>query len=155
MTKKTGLWLLPFALALSASVVAATTITVLVQQTTLRKRPQFYAPAAGTAKLGDTFDADGPDAGWYKTDGGYIHQSAVTAKSVKVSSGGSVGGSASADEVTLAGKGFNSQVEQSYGGKHPEANFAGVDAMEKRSASDDRVLSFMRAGALIPAGGAQ
>ncbi len=155
MTKKTGLWLLPLTLALSASLVGAATITVLVQQTTLRKRPQFYAPSAGTAKLGDTFDADGPDAGWYKTDGGYIHQSAVTAKKVKVSASGSVGGGASADEVTLAGKGFNSQVEQSYGGKHPEADFAGVDAMEKRSVSDDAVLRFMGEGGLIPAGGDQ
>lgn len=153
--KKNGVWLLPIALALSASVVAAGTITVLVQQTTLRRKPQFYAPAAGTAKLGETFDASGPDAGWYKTDSGYIHASAVTSKAVKVASSSSVGGGATADEVTLAGKGFNSQVEQSYGGKHPEADFAGVDAMERRAASDEAVLEFMRSGALLPSGGAR
>lgn len=143
------------ALALSASLVGAATITVLVQQTTIRRKPQFYAPAAGVAKLGDSFDADGPDAGWYKVDGGYIHQSAVTTKSVKVGSESSVGGGATADEVTLAGKGFNSQVEKSYGGKHPEANFAGVDAMERRTTSDDALQRFLRSGGLAPQEAAQ
>lgn len=145
--------ILTLVLASTAAAAGAATITVLVQQTTLRKRPQFYAPAAGTAKLGQTFDASGPDAGWYKTDEGYIHQSAVTAKAVKVSATSSAGAGATTDEVTLAGKGFNSQVEQSYGGKHPEADFAGVDAMEKRQASDEAVLEFMRSGDL--AGGAR
>lgn len=151
--KKKAIWLLPAALALTASVVAATTVTVLVEQTALRKRPQFYAPVAATAKLGDAFEATGPDAGWYKTDAGYLHQSAVTAKKVKLDSSGSVGGSASAEEITLAGKGFNPQVEESYSGKHPEANFAAVDKMGRRRVSDDAVIGFMKAGALLPGGG--
>jgi len=155
MMKRTRVWLLLAAAALSASAVVAATITVLVQQTTLRKRPQFFAASAGTAKLGDAFSASGPDAGWYKTDGGYIHQSAVTAKTVKLGSGSSVGGSASAEEVTLAGKGFNSQVEKSYSEKNAGANFAAVDAMERRSVAEDAVISFLRAGGLLPEGGAQ
>ncbi|MBI3565677.1 MAG: hypothetical protein HY079_10815 [Elusimicrobia bacterium] len=153
MMKKILARVAPLGLALSASFVAAATVTVLVQQTTLRKKPQFYAPAAGVAKLGETFDAEEAASGWYKTDSGYIHQSAVTAKKVKVSASSSAGSGATADEVTLAGKGFNSQVEQSYGGKHPEADFAGVDAMEKRQASDEAVLEFMRSGGLLPSGG--
>lgn len=145
--------ILTLVFASTAAAAGAATITVLVQQTTLRKKPQFYAPAAGVAKLGDTFEADEPVSGWYKTDDGYIHSSAVTAKKVKVSASSSAGSGATADEVTLAGKGFNSQVEQSYGGKHPEADFAGVDAMEKRQASDEAVLEFLRSGDL--AGGAR
>jgi len=153
--KKNGIPLLALALALSASFVAAATITVLVEQTTLRKRPQFYAPAAGVARLGDKFETGDAANGWYKTDSGFVHQSAVTAKKVKLDSSATVGGGASAAEVTLAGKGFNPQVEESYSGKHPEANFAAVDVMGKRRADDAAVLAFMRAGALLPEGGDQ
>jgi hypothetical protein len=133
----------------------ASTVTVLVQETTLRKRPQFFAPAAGTAKLGQSFEASGPSAGWYKTDEGYLHQSAVTAKKVRLGSADSVGGSASAEEVTLAGKGFNAQVEKSYKGKNGAANFAAVDAMERRTVSESALQEFLRAGGLLPKGGAQ
>ena len=85
---------------------------------------------------------------------GYIHASAVTAKKVKVS-GDSVGGGASAEEVTLAGKGFNAQVEKSYGAKNGAADFSGVNAMERREISEAAVLEFMRSGGLLPEGGAR
>jgi len=150
MKKKTGFLLLLAAAALAASAALAATITVLVQQTVVRKRPQFYASAAATAKLGDTFEAEGPTNGWYKVDGGYVHQSAVTAESVNKSDGAAIGGAATADEVTLAGKGFNSQVEQSYSAQDSAANFAAVDAMERRSVPDAAELEFLRRGGLIP-----
>jgi opacity protein-like surface antigen len=145
------------AAALAASAAVAATITVLVQTTAVRKRPQFYAPAAATAKLGDSFEADGPTAGWYKVDAGYIHQSAVSTKKVKLSEDSTVngGGGATADEVTLAGKGFNSQVESSYSAQNKSANFPAVDAMEKRTVPDAQELEFLRRGGLIPKGDAQ
>lgn len=139
---------------LRIALVLAATVTVLVQETVVRKKPQFFAPAAGTARLGQTFEGEGPENGWYKVDGkldGYIHASAVTAKKVKVS-GDSVGGGASAEEVTLAGKGFNAQVEKSYGAKNGAADFSGVNAMERREVSEAAVLEFMRAGGLLPGG---
>ena len=142
---------------LRIALVLAATVTVLVQETVVRKKPQFFAPAAGTARLGQTFEGEGPDNGWYKVDGkldGYIHASAVTAKKVKVS-GDSVGGGASAEEVTLAGKGFNAQVEKSYGAKNGAADFSGVNAMERREISEAAVLEFMRSGGLLPEGGAR
>lgn len=142
------------AAALASSAAVAATITVLVQQTAVRRRPQFFAPAAATAKLGDSFEAEGPDGGWYKTDNGYIHESAVTSKKVHLSAGSAVGGSATADEVTLAGKGFNSQVEKSYK-QGSSANFAAVDAMERRAVPESAVLGFMRAGGLLPREGSK
>jgi len=146
--RKTALRLVLAAAALGASAAFAATITVLVQSTAVRKRPQFFAPSVATAKLGESFAASGPDGGWYKVDAGFIHESAVTAKKVKLSAGSTVGGSATADEVTLAGKGFNSQVESSYK-KDTPANFAAVDAMEKRAVSDSAVLAFLRSGGLL------
>ncbi|PIR15132.1 MAG: hypothetical protein COV48_16060 [Elusimicrobia bacterium CG11_big_fil_rev_8_21_14_0_20_64_6] len=142
-------------LALSAAAAYASTITVLVQETALRKRAQSYAPSVGTAKLGQTFESEGLESGFYKTSAGYIHSSAVTAKKVNLGSAGSVGGSATAEEVTLAGKGFNAQVEKTYGAKNGAANFAAVNAMERRSVPENQLFDFLRAGGLMPAGGSK
>ena len=134
----------------------ASTITVLVQQTALRKRPQSYSPSVGTARLGQKFESEGLEAGFHKTGSGYIHSSAVTTRKASVSGGDGVGGSATADEVTLAGKGFNAQVEKSYGRKNGAAvNFAAVDAMERRSVGEDELFAFLRAGGLLGEGGSK
>lgn len=147
--------LLAAAFALTGAAAYASTITVLVQQTALRKRAQSYSPSVGTAKLGQRFESEGLEAGFHKTSSGYIHASAVTEKKVKLGSGGSVGGSASAEEVTLAGKGFNAQVEKSYGEKNGEVNFAAVNAMERRSVSESDLFEFLRAGGLMGEGGSK
>ena len=154
--KITRIWLMLTWAALCASAALAATITVLVQKTTVRKRPQFYAPVLAAAKLGDKFEAEGPAEGWYKTSVGYVHESAVTANKIKISAGSTTAsGPATADEITLAGKGFNSQVEKSYSAQDTTANFAAVDAMERRSVSDAAVLEFLRKGGLIPREDAQ
>lgn len=152
---------LRFALVLAAAglpaAALAATVTVLVQETAVRRKPQFFAPSAGTARLGQTFEGEGPENGWYKVEGrldGWIHASALTAKKVKVS-GEMSGGGASAEEVTLAGKGFNAQVEKSYGANNKAADFSGVNAMERREVSETAVLDFMRSGGLLPEGGAR
>ena len=152
---KSRLLLAAAAALLSASAALAATITVLVHDTALRKRAQSYAPAIGTAHLGDKYETSGLESGFYKTDSGYIHASAVTARKVSLGSEDAVGGSATADEVTLAGKGFNAQVEKSYGAKNGAANFSGVNAMERRSVSESALFDFLRSGGLMPEGGSK
>jgi hypothetical protein len=144
------------ALALTAVAAYASTITVLVQQTALRKRAQSYSPSVGTARLGQKFESSGLEGGFHKTPSGYIHSSAVTERKVKLGSADSVGGSASSEEVTLAGKGFNAQVEKSYGEKNGSAvNFAAVNAMERRSVGEEELFDFLRAGGLMGEGGSK
>ena len=148
--------LIAAAVLLGASAAVAATVTVLVQETALRKRAQSYAPSIGTARLGQKYETSGLESGFYKTASGYIHSSAVTERKVKLGSGESVGGGASADEVTLAGKGFNAQVEKSYGEKNGAAvNFSGVNAMERRSVGEGDLFDFLRAGGLIADGGSK
>lgn len=137
-----------------ASAGLAATITVLVQETALRKRAASYAPSVGTARLGQKFESSGEENGFHKTPSGYIHASAVTTRKSNVSSGG-VGGAATADEVTLAGKGFNAQVEKTYGANNASANFKAVDAMERRSVSESAVMEFLRSGGLLAEGGSK
>jgi hypothetical protein len=148
--------LLPaLAALLFAAAASAATITVLVQETALRKRAQSYSPSIGTARLGQKFETSGLESGFYKTSSGYLHSSAVTAKKVHLGSASSVEGSASAEEVTLAGKGFNAQVEKSYGDKNGEVNFSGVNAMERRSVGEGPLFDFLRAGGLLAEGGSK
>jgi hypothetical protein len=148
--------LLALAAVLSAAAASAATVTVLVQQTALRKRAQSYAPSVGTARLGQKFETLGLEAGFYKTSAGYLHSSAVTAKKVRLGSADSVGGDASAEEITLAGKGFNAQVEKAYGDKNGGAvNFSAVNAMERRSVDEGALFDFLRAGGLLSEGGAK
>lgn len=152
MMKKPARFLALLAAAGLPAAALAASVTVLVQETAVRQKPRFYAPAAATARLGQSFEAEGPENGWFKTSRGYIHASAVTAKKVKVG-GDKVGGGASAEEVTLAGKGFNAQVEKQYA-KEGKGDFAAVDAMERRGYGEAAVLQFLREGGLLP-GGAQ
>ena len=144
------LWIL---LAAAPATAAALTVTVVVRTAPVKARPQFYAPSVGSAKLGDVFSAGAGKDGWYAVSSGgkdgWLHSSAVTEKRVRLGSGDSVGtGEASADEITLAGKGFNSQVEGAYKKGHPDSDFAAVDAMERAKIPEAAVLKFMEAGGL-------
>jgi hypothetical protein len=152
--KKASFWLAIGAAVLSAGAALAATITVLVSETKVRRSPQFYAPSVGTAKLGDKLESSARNGGWFAVKGGmtgYVHESAVSAKKFSMGSAFSVGGSGpSADEITLAGKGFNAEVEKSYRGKHSSADFSGVNVMERRHTSESAVLDFARQGELVP-----
>lgn len=151
---KTRFFLVLAALALTAAAAYSSTITVLVQETALRKRAQSYSPSVGTARLGQKFEASGLVSGFYKTPSGFVHSSAVTERKVRLGSADSVGGGTSAEEITLAGKGFNAQVEKSYGDKGA-VNFSAVNAMERRSVGEAALFDFLRAGGLLPEGGAK
>jgi hypothetical protein len=60
---------------------------------------------------------------------------------------------ASADEIALAGKGFNKQVEENYRAKHGELSFVWVDKMLKIEISAAMVEAFLKAGRLAGFGG--
>ena len=148
--------LLLFVLA-SAALAAAGTLTVTVEEAKVRKRKLFYAPVTATVRLGDKVESEEPEDGWYRVKvkgaSGWLHQSAVAAKGAGARAGKWGGGDeASADEVTLAGKGFNEDVERAYRGEHGELDFGAVDAMVERAVSDEAMLKFMKAGGTLPGG---
>ena len=138
-----------------AALAAAETVTVIVRKTSIRRDRQFYAPTVAEADLGASFTVLAREKGWVKvgtkSGEGWLHESAVTVKKVAASSQGP--GAAVADEdITLAGKGFNPQVESEYRKKNPEADFDAVDRMERLEPGEKAVASFMREGNLQPRG---
>lgn len=145
------------ALLLAGAAIAATeTVTVIVKKTSIRRDRQFYAATLAEAEFGDVFAVLAREKGWVKvgtkSGEGWLHESAVTAKKVAASSQGPAGGSVAAEDVALAGKGFNPQVESVYRQKNPQADFAAVDRMEKLGASEKAVASFLSDGNLQPRG---
>lgn len=140
----------------AAAFAAASRITVSVDEAKVRRKKQFYAPALATVKFGDTLEAGKAEDGWYpvtvKGQSGWLHASAAAGKAAKIKAGiWSGDDEATAEEVTLAGKGFNDEVEKAYRDNNSELDFAPVDQMEKRSIPEAKLLTFMKAGGTLPA----
>lgn len=146
------------ALALAtAALAAASRMTVNVEQAKIRARKQFFAPVVASVKFGDKVEVGEHEDGWYAvTFGGhhgYLHESALGARAAKAGDGDWSGSDAAEnDDVTLAGKGFNDDVEKAYRGSHGSLDYADVDNMEKRAVSDAVLERFMRGNGTLPRG---
>src|SRR5262249_49907806 len=105
--------------AAAAAWAASGHLTVSVEEAKIRKKKLFYAPAIASVRYGDKVEVGDKEGGWYsvsyKGQDGWLHESAVATKVASAKSGSWSGSSsASAEEATLAGKGFNESVEKSY-----------------------------------------
>jgi uncharacterized protein YgiM (DUF1202 family) len=143
------------------SLLVAETLTVKVQSTSLRNTPKFYAAAIQALSAGERVEKISSQGGWIqvKTSGGavgWVHSSAVyVPKFDLMASSKGLKTQASSDEVALAGKGFNKQVEESYRAKHKDVSFAWVDKMLQIKIAASKVEEFMKAGKLGEFGGGQ
>jgi len=83
-----------------------------------------------------------------------VHASALTTKKIALRSGASdVGQAATDDEVALAGKGFNKQVEGEFRLKNQDIDFTWIDKMEAIVISPIEMQRFLSEGNLFPEGG--
>jgi len=134
--------------------LAAETLIVKVQSTSLRKSPKFYAPGLLALGAGDRIEKISSQEGWIQVRTsrgvvGWVHSSAVQVQKFDLMAmDKGLKTQASASEVALAGKGFNKQVEESYRAKHGEVSFAWVDRMLLIKMPASRVEEFMRQGKL-------
>lgn len=146
--------ILLFAGALAAAPAAAETVTVIIKRSMIRKAPKHYAPPVSAVELGDRLESAKQAGGWHSVrfagKAGWLHQSAVTAKTIKLGNAKNVGSmGTSADELTLAGKGFNAEVEKEYRKAKPQADFRAVDALEKKKTPEKDLRRFLAAGGLL------
>lgn len=134
--------------------VLADTMRVITKENALRETCRFYAPVKSPLKNGDTLELISTEGDWYKVRfkeiSGCIHKSAVETKSVSTFQGlGSQKQGATEQEVALAGKGFNHEVERAFQSKHPEIKYNLVDAIEKYKVDEKRVFDFIKMGGLV------
>jgi uncharacterized protein YgiM (DUF1202 family) len=146
---------------LCVALLLAQTLVIKVQSTHVRKEPKFYSSPVATLKAGDSVTQISSQAGWFKVRTskgveGWIHSQAVaTGKLAVAAMDKSVKMSATADEVALAGKGFNRQVEESYKSRNKGLNFGEVDRMLRIKVTPDELRRFLMDGKLAEFGGAR
>ena len=146
---------------LIVAALIAETLIVKVKSTNLRKEPKFYAQTLAILKAGDALEKISEQAGWMKVKTaagqvGWVHSSAVQAKKFSLLAvDKSLQTKASAEEVALAAKGFNKQVEDSYRARHASLSFAWVEKMLQIKISAEQIRNFLEKGKLGEFGGAQ
>ena len=139
---------------LLASTAWAESLSVQTRETSLRAAPSFTSKLLATLSYGQQVDSLGQQGAWVQVksadSSGWVHQSALTTRTLNLSSGGQASSArASEREVSMAGKGFNSSIEQEYRGQHP-GGYAQVEAMLQKNYSPEQLYSFLAAGQLKP-----
>ncbi|MEW6440342.1 MAG: SH3 domain-containing protein [bacterium] len=148
-------------LALAAIAAADSMMCVQVREGPVRSSPSFMGPVVCTLAYGDRVNVLEKRPGWVKVStgaaSGWMHDSALTTKRIVLSAGSrDAQAAASSDELALAGKGFNKEVEAEYRSGNQNLNYAAVDRMEQRRVSPVEVASFLQDGAVTAVkGGAQ
>ncbi len=150
---------LAFALAAVAAIAATRPLSVQVREGMLRERPSFLGKVTVPVAYGDRLTVLDESAGWTRVRSekgveGWIHTSALTEKRVVLKAGDAdAAAGASGEELALAGKGFNAEVEQVFRADNPEAQYAWVDRMAAMVVSADEAAAFLAAGDVAPKGG--
>lgn len=154
-------WLMSaWLILLCASFAAAQSkMNVQVQNGQIRATPSFLGKVVVMVPYGAVVDVLQQKGDWSQVRNaqgqtGWMHKSALTTKRIVLSAGSTTAKSgASSDELALAGKGFNSDVEREYKAKNANLNFAAVDRMEKIKIPATEMQTFLQAGAITPAEG--
>lgn len=131
----------------------AETVTVVTKENAIREYPKFFAPVKTYVRYGDILNLISKEKDWYKVKfkniTGYIHKTAVETRTVLTYGSYTSSATTSEGEITLAGKGFNPQVERGYRNKYPQMRYDIVDKIEKYYVSEKELMAFIKDGGLI------
>lgn len=137
----------------STKSVKAETLTVITKQNAIRESCKFFAPIKTTVNYNDVLQVISQSGDWYQVTyrgiQGCIHKSAVEKKSVsfgRLNVSGSQ--TTSGEEVALAGKGFNPQVEAAYARENPSLNFQAINRIESYKVPENQLMNFIEGGRL-------
>ncbi len=156
---KAKTWIILLALCLISSVAAAATVKVITQEAMIRKDKRFFAPALVRAPFGAALQELGREGDWFRVNyqgkEGWIHKSAIQEQKFQLSSlAGGQAEEASRDEIALAGKGFNPEVEKAFRDKNPKMRYDLVNQVQAYRVEEQKLQAFIRAGNLREPGGA-
>ena len=135
-------------------------MSVQVRKSLLRNQPSFLGKPVTKLAYGDQVTVVEEKESWVKVQpakgsiDGWVHISALTTKEIVLNPNSSdVTSAASNDEIALAGKGFNQQVEEQFKQNNKNIDFSRIDAMEKIVVSQDEKQAFLHDGGLDEQGG--
>ena len=149
-------WLCILALAGPLAATAADQMSVQVQSAQLRTSASFLGKLVGQVPYGTRVTIVQSSGDWRQVQEpngqtGWLHQSALTKKKIAMKAGAQdVSAAASGDELALAGKGFNSDVEADFKSKNKDVDFTWIDRMEKIKVSVDEITRFLAEGQVTP-----
>jgi hypothetical protein len=126
-------------------------LRVQVRNTAVRSQPKVWSNALGFVNYGDSVELLGSEQGWmkvqFKGKQGFVHATALTKRNI-VLSGKTAPKTASRDDVVLAGKGFNREVEKQMASSNATLNFNAVNEIEKMRVSSVELAAFIKGGKL-------
>jgi len=137
-----------------------TAMSVQVKQCHLRSNPTFLGQVITQLDYGDRVEVDKEENSWVKVSSpgkntGWVHLSALSEKEIILNPNSKdIQEAASNDEIALAGKGFNKQVEEKYKQDNKNIDFTWIDKMENIVVSQAEIQSFISQGELKAKGGA-
>ena len=137
-------------------------MSVQVKQSDIRSSPSGLGSIVTPVKLGDQLTVIEERGVWTKVSTGsgvtgWIPSSSLVKGAMKLKAGDKdTQVAASSDEMSLATKGFNSDVESKFKQDNRDIDFTWVDRMQKFKVSLDEIRAFMKEGKLSAGkGGAQ
>lgn len=143
----------------TAGAASTAIMSVQVRKADIRETPSFLGKIVTSAAYGDKVTVQSENGAWMQVSSGglsgWVHNSALTRKTIVMKSGAGAPTSASSGEMALAGKGFNSEVEAQFKANHKEIDFSWVDKMEKIRIPVSQIKEFTRDGQLSLQGGAK
>ena len=132
-------------------------LSVQVRSGAVRAKPSFLGKIVAQLNYGDRVEILSTQGAWSQVGGsrlsgsGWMHASALTDKKIVLKAGAAdVNKAASSDELTLAGRGFNQQIESDFKSQNPDIDFTWINRMEKINVSQSQIQMFMLEGALFP-----
>lgn len=149
-------WMVVLALVAPLASLAADQMSVQVQSAPLRADASFLGKLVATVPYATRVTVLQARGDWRQVQEpagktGWLHQSALTKKTITMKAGAQdVSATASGDELALAGKGFNSDVEADFKSKNKEIDFTWIDRMEKIKVTTDEITRFLTDGQVKP-----
>lgn len=135
-------------------------MSVQVKSSEVRGKPSFLAKIVARLSYGDRVEMLESRGAWIRvglvTDDkeGWMHSAALTKKTIILRPGAEdVNFAASSDEIALAGKGFNKQVEGEFRARNPDIDFTWIDRMERVQVTHGQMQLFLEEGELFLQGG--
>jgi len=161
MKERSKRWLSLGLILLAATALAAGPVEMSVQVKSgqVLETPSFLGKVVARLNYGDRIQVLEQQGDWSKVtapDGqtGWIHSSALTKKKIAMKAGSqNAQTAASGDDLALAGKGFNSDVEADFKAKNRNVDFTWVDKMEKIKVQPQAMQEFLKDGGIQPAEG--
>jgi hypothetical protein len=130
-------------------------MSIQIRNGQLRSTPSFLGQSICIVTYGDQVRVLSEEGGWVKVTlpgkniNGWIHGSALSDKKIVIKKGTTEAHQkASGEELALAGKGFNKQVEDQFKARNKHVSFALIDEMEKTTASSGEIKAFISEGKL-------